>query len=66
MRPVPNLLTSAEVAQRAKVSTRTVARWVERGELEPAQKIPGIRGALLFDPAAVEAFLSEPEPSDAS
>lgn len=53
-----NLLTTAQVAEQANVSTRTVARWVERGQLEPAHRIPGVTGALLFDPQAVADFLS--------
>ena len=36
---IPTLLTSAEVAARLKVTTRTVARLVARGEFPNAQKI---------------------------
>ncbi len=55
---MPNLMTTAEVATLAGVSPRTVARWVARGELEPAQALPGIRGALLFAPESVDAYLA--------
>lgn len=58
LRPVANLLTTAQVAEQAKVSARTVARWVERGQLLPAHRIEGRTGALLFDPETVEAFLT--------
>lgn len=48
------LLNTREVADALGVSTREVARRVERGVLEPAVKLPGVRGAFLFDPAAVQ------------
>ena len=38
---IPALLTSAEVAARLKVTTRTVARLVARGEFPNALKIGG-------------------------
>ncbi len=56
---MPNLapLTTAEVAQICGgVSVKTVSRWVQAGELAPLTKLPGIRGAFLFDPKAVERF----------
>lgn len=49
------LLTSAEVAQRFDVSTRTVARWVREGRL-PAVR-PGGR-FLRFREADVEELMS--------
>ena len=55
---MPNIdpLTTAEVADRLGCDTRTVARHVERGNLTPAMKLPGLRGAYLFDPAEVDRF----------
>jgi excisionase family DNA binding protein len=50
------LLTTAEVATLTGVSVKTVVRWVAAGELAPMTKLPGIRGAFLFDPKAVERF----------
>lgn len=50
------LLTTAEVAERQGISVRTVARLVERGRLEPALKLGGLRGAMLFDPEDVAAM----------
>ena len=50
----PRLLAAAEVAARLQVSPRTVARYAEQGRLKPAMRLPGLRGALLFDPADVE------------
>ena len=50
------LLTTAEVATLTGVSVKTVVRWVAAGDLTPATKLPGIRGAFLFGPKAVERF----------
>lgn len=55
----PRLLTTAEAAEAAGVSVRTVARYVERGLLAPAVRLPGLRGALLFDPRDVERLARE-------
>ena len=52
------LLTAAQVAEMAGVARRTVTRWVEKGKLTPAHRLPGETGALLFAPADVEALLS--------
>lgn len=52
-----DLLTTRDVADAFKVSTREIARRVETGALEPAVKLPGLRGAFLFDPSV----LPEPE-----
>lgn len=48
-----SLMTTKEMAAAIGVSTRTVARMVEAGTLEPAAQAPGTRGAYLFDPAEV-------------
>lgn len=53
------LLTTADVAKRLRVHVRTVVRMVHGGELEAAVKAPGVRGAYLFDPAAVDALAAE-------
>lgn len=50
------LLTTPQVAVALGVSTRTVYRLATAGRLVPALKLPGPNGALLFDPADVEAF----------
>ena len=50
------LITTAEVAQRLRVSIPTVNRWVRDGRLQPVQKLPGIRGANLFDPTDIAAL----------
>ena len=48
------LESTLDVAQRLKVSRRTVARLVRSGELTPIIKAPGPKGAYLFDPTEVE------------
>lgn len=49
-----DLLTTRDVAEALGVSTREVARRVEAGALEPAVKLPGLRGAFLFDRDVIE------------
>ena len=54
---VPPLMTTAEVAAECdSVAVKTVIRWVEAGQLAHAQKLPGLRGGYLFDPAEVARF----------
>lgn len=48
MTTAPDLLTAAEVARIYGVHVRTVHRMVAKGDLSPAIKAPGIRGALFF------------------
>lgn len=52
----PETITSAEAAQRLGVITTTVSKLVRRGALTPVKKLPGIRGAYLFDPSDVDAL----------
>ncbi len=49
------LITTAALAERNGVTPQTIAQRVKRGELTPAAKLPGIRGAYLFDDSAEEA-----------
>ena len=42
-------ITTAELAKRLKVTPSAISLKVKRGELEPLMKLPGIRGAFLFD-----------------
>lgn len=64
--PISDLLTTQQAAERLGVSRRTLTRWVESGKLAIADRLPGETGAFLFEPAALDRFLSEPEPSEAS
>lgn len=54
MTNIDELITSRAAAAALEIDPRQVARLVERGDLTPAIKAPGARGAYLFDPAAVE------------
>jgi hypothetical protein len=49
-----NLIPTRKVASILRLSTRQVTRLVQTGELEPAEKLTGVRGAYLFDEKAVE------------
>jgi hypothetical protein len=51
------LLTSAEVARRLHVATRTVQTWVEKGILTPTLVLPG--GARRYRMSDVERQLRE-------
>lgn len=53
---VDDLLTTAQVAKILGKSIPTVNRYATSGELVSARKLPGLRGAYLFTPQAVEAF----------
>lgn len=48
------LLTSQEAADILGVSVQTISKWVISGKLTPAKKLPGLRGAYLFTPAALK------------
>jgi excisionase family DNA binding protein len=50
------LLTSPEAGALLGKSARTVQRLVDRGELKPAQKLPGPNGAYLFRREDIEAL----------
>ena len=64
--PKPVLISSAEVAQRLGRDVRTIHRMVLRGDLAPLGKIPGLRGAYLFDAAEVDRLIGAPENAQAS
>jgi hypothetical protein len=48
-----DLITTAEIARDYGLSVRTVHRAAQSGELPYAQKLPGLRGAYVFDPGTV-------------
>lgn len=50
------LLTTSEVAQRFRVDTSVVRRWVAKGKLKPTITTPG--GHYRFDEAALAEFTS--------
>jgi hypothetical protein len=49
-------VTTAEAARMLGKSPSAISRMVERGRLEPTLKLPGLRGAFLFDSASIEAL----------
>lgn len=53
-----NLIGTTEAARRLGVDRSTFFRWVQLGKVTPKVKMPGRTGALLFDPADVDALLS--------
>lgn len=53
------LITTSEAAERCGVDRTTFFRWVQLGHIQPVEKRPGRTGALLFDPADVEALIAK-------
>ena len=53
------LMDTRQVAKAAHVTVPTVTRWVADGNLKPAHKGEGLRGAYVFDKAEVERWLAE-------
>lgn len=51
-------MTTAEVAAALEVSVKTITRWVASERLKPVKRLPGKRGAYLFDPANVAAIIA--------
>lgn len=51
-----DLLTSPQASLILKVSTRTVQRMADAGEIPVAQKLPGPNGAYLYRRSDVEAL----------
>jgi excisionase family DNA binding protein len=54
----PHLLTRAEAAELARVSTRTVARWIASKRLKAIKTHPGRTGRVLVPKAALLAMLT--------
>jgi excisionase family DNA binding protein len=55
----PAYLRSFEVCEQLGIDRSTLSRWVATGRIEPAMKLPGLRGAFLFHPAHVAALLPD-------
>lgn len=56
----PDLIGTTEAAKRKGVDRSTFFRWVQLKRIEPVMKLPGKTGAMLFDPAEVDALETEP------
>lgn len=50
------LIGVAEASEITGLDRRTIHRKVDRGELTPVSKLPGLRGAYIFDRNEVEAL----------
>ena len=50
-----DLVPSAEVCAELNITPSTLSRWVASGRIAPALKAPGLRGAMFFTRAAVDA-----------
>lgn len=57
-------ITTAQVAERYRKAVRTVNRQAKSGRLPFVQKLPGERGAYLFDPEEVERVLGQAPSED--
>ena len=51
-----HLIGTAEAASRMDVDRSTFLRWVQLGRIKPVYRLPGKTGAMLFDPADVDAL----------
>jgi hypothetical protein len=61
---ISTLLTSAQVAERLGCDIRTVHRHHKAGKLPAAMRVPGYKGALLFDPEVVDLLGKPPAGTD--
>ena len=61
MPKTPALVPSVEVCRRTGKDRSTLSRWVEKGRITPVQRLDGLRGAMLFDPADVDRLVAELE-----
>lgn len=53
------LLTSSDLAKRLGVSTRTVARWVQEGRLQPEYTTPGGKHRFRWEDVRAQLGLRE-------
>lgn len=64
-----DLVGSKDVCARLDINRSTLTRWVADGRIAPAVRLPGRNGAMLFDPADVDALaatlLRRPEQASA-
>ena len=51
-----DLIPTAEAADILGRDVATIARWVRNGQLTPAVKAPGLRGARFFRRSDIEDF----------
>lgn len=51
-----DLLATVQVCERVGIDRSTLSRYVQLGRIEPALRLPGRNGAMLFDPSDVDAL----------
>jgi predicted site-specific integrase-resolvase len=56
---VTTLIGTTEAAERCGVERSTFFRWVQLGKIQPRLRLPGKTGAMLFDPAEVDALAAD-------
>ena len=54
------LIGVAEASELTGLDRRTIHRKAERGEIEPVSKLPGLRGAYIFNRSDLLAILLTP------
>lgn len=59
VKPTEDLLTTADAADLTGWSVPTIRRMAEDGTLPVAVKLPGLRGARLFERSAVERLTTK-------
>lgn len=60
MPPTTPLLNSAEACEAlGGIDRSTLSRWVASGKIQPFTKLPGVRGAYLFQPDEIERVKAE-------
>lgn len=53
------LVKTIDAADILGVSRWTLTRWVEAGKITPTVRVPGYRGAWLFERSALEEFAKQ-------
>jgi hypothetical protein len=53
------MITTAEAAEQLGIDVAKFHRLVAKHRIDPARKLPGIRGAMLWDAFAIEALRTE-------
>ena len=59
------LIGTKEASELIGESVKNTIRRVERNELTPVTKLPGLRGAYLFNRSDIAALLTPPTTADA-
>lgn len=53
------LIGIAEAAHLTGLDRRTLHRMIDKGELQPASKLPGLRGAYVLNRSDIEALAAK-------